>query len=126
MYLFTLGFFSRICDKRFGGTYMTMLSTIASFGWVFSNTLALRMIDVLSFSKCSNNDLNNCSTIQLKNVRNIIVIKIVLEIYNQIDFYLFYNLNLHNLNNLWNTDLSNNFILLNWIGRVSIILLIFF
>ncbi|KAE9541116.1 hypothetical protein AGLY_004361 [Aphis glycines] len=67
MYLFTLGFFSRICDKRFGGTYMTMLSTIASFGWVLSNTLALRMIDVLSFSKCSNNDSNNCSTIQLKN-----------------------------------------------------------
>lgn len=67
MYLFTLGFFSRICDKRFGGTYMTMLSTIASIGWVLSNTLALRMIDVLSFSKCSNNDSNNCSTIQLKN-----------------------------------------------------------
>lgn len=97
MYLFTLGFFSRICDKRFGGTYMTMLSTIASFGWVLSNTLALRMIDVLSFSKCSNNDSNNCSTIQLKNVRNKIGIKIVQEIYNQIDFYFFFNSNLHNL-----------------------------
>lgn len=73
MYLFTLGFFSRISDSRFGGTYMTMLSTIASFGWVVSHTLALRMIDVLTFSKCSNDDENNCSTIDLKNVRNIIV-----------------------------------------------------
>lgn len=68
MYLFTLGFFSRISDSRFGGTYMTMLSTIASFGWVVSHTLALRMIDVLTFSKCSNDDENNCSTIDLKNM----------------------------------------------------------
>ncbi|XP_025193547.1 acetyl-coenzyme A transporter 1-like, partial [Melanaphis sacchari] len=60
MYIFTLGFFSRICDSRFGGTYMTMLSTIASFGWVLTNSLALRMVDVLTFSKCSNDDFNNC------------------------------------------------------------------
>ncbi|XP_060865229.1 acetyl-coenzyme A transporter 1-like [Metopolophium dirhodum] len=68
MYLFTLGFFSRISDSRFGGTYMTMLSTIASFGWVVSHTLALRMIDVLTFSKCSNDDENNCSTTDLRNM----------------------------------------------------------
>lgn len=73
MYIFTLGFFSRISDSRFGGTYMTMLSTIASFGLVVSHTLALRMIDVLTFSKCSSDDANNCSTIDLKNVRNIIL-----------------------------------------------------
>lgn len=68
MYIFTIGFFSRISDSRFGGTYMTMLSTIANFGWVFSNSLALKMVDVLTKSKCSNNDQNNCSTRNLKDV----------------------------------------------------------
>lgn len=69
MFIFTIGFFCRICDSRFGGTYMTMLSTIANFGWVASNTIALRMIDILTFSKCSNDAENNCSTPGLKNVR---------------------------------------------------------
>ncbi|VVC28214.1 Hypothetical protein CINCED_3A016125 [Cinara cedri] len=68
MFIFTIGFFSRISDKRFGGTYMTMLTTIANFGWAVSNTIALRMIDVLTFSKCSNDVSNNCSTPDLKTV----------------------------------------------------------
>lgn len=68
MYIFSIGFFSQISDSRFGGTYMTMLSTIANFGWAFSNSLALKMIDVLTISECSNNAQNNCSTRELKNV----------------------------------------------------------
>lgn len=69
MFLFTIGFFSRISDSRFGGTYMTMLSTIASLGWVLSNSVALRLVDILTFSKCSNDVQNSCNTQDLKHVR---------------------------------------------------------
>lgn len=63
------GFFTRISDARFGGTYMTMLNTLYNIGKSVPQTLALKMIDVLTFSKCLNDSQINNSTSSLTNVR---------------------------------------------------------
>ncbi|VVC28212.1 Major facilitator superfamily domain,Acetyl-coenzyme A transporter 1 [Cinara cedri] len=68
MFMFTMGFFSRICDKRYGGTYMTMLVTISNLGIIVWKYLALNLVDLLTFSKCSNDAQNNCSTSSLKDM----------------------------------------------------------
>lgn len=62
------GFFSRICDPRFGGTYMTLLNTVNTLGWAVPKTLALKLVGVLTIYKCSNNALDGCSTSNLNNV----------------------------------------------------------
>lgn len=64
-----VAFFSRISDIRFGGMYMTLLNTVRSIGWVIPNTSFLKMVDVLTFSSCSNDVQNSCSTPDLENVR---------------------------------------------------------
>lgn len=47
---------------------MTLLSTITSLGWFASTTLALRIVDNLTFEKCSVGVQNSCSTPDLKSV----------------------------------------------------------
>jgi len=66
----TLAFFSRISDSRFGGTYMTLLNTLSNLGGAWSSSVAIGMIDYLTFKECSLDRNNNCSTSSLKNVRN--------------------------------------------------------
>lgn len=65
----TLAFFFRISDARFGGTYMALLNTVSNLGMVWSASIGLKVMDFLTFSKCSNNFQYNCSTVELKNVR---------------------------------------------------------
>ncbi|VVC28221.1 Major facilitator superfamily domain,Acetyl-coenzyme A transporter 1 [Cinara cedri] len=67
MYITLMAFFSRISDPRFGGTYMTLLCTVRSTGLVVPHTTVLKMVDVLTFYKCSN-DFQNNSTGDLKNM----------------------------------------------------------
>lgn len=62
-------FFTRISDPRFGGTYMTMLFTISNTGMIFSTSIGLGAMEYLTFEKCSNNHQNDCSAMDLKNVR---------------------------------------------------------
>jgi len=69
MLLTLFAFFCRLSDPRFGGTYMTLFNTFFYLGFLLSNTLVLKMVAFLTFSKCTNNDLNTCSTQDLKNVR---------------------------------------------------------
>ncbi|XP_026804625.1 acetyl-coenzyme A transporter 1-like [Rhopalosiphum maidis] len=57
---FTL--FNRISDPRFGGTYMALLNTFSNIGISSSTSLAISMIDFLTFKECSLNYDNNCST----------------------------------------------------------------
>lgn len=66
-----VAFFSRISDIRFGGMYMTLLNTVRSIGWVIPNTSFLKMVDMLTFSSCSNDVQNSCSTLDLENICNI-------------------------------------------------------
>ncbi|XP_025208442.1 acetyl-coenzyme A transporter 1-like isoform X1 [Melanaphis sacchari] len=63
-----LAFFSRISDSRFGGTYMTLLNTLSNLGHAWSSSVAIGMIDFLTFKECSLDRKNNCSTLNLKNV----------------------------------------------------------
>uniref|UniRef100_A0A2H8TPY5 Acetyl-coenzyme A transporter 1 n=1 Tax=Melanaphis sacchari TaxID=742174 RepID=A0A2H8TPY5_9HEMI len=63
-----VAFFSRISDIRFGGMYMTLLNTARSIGWVIPNTSFLKMVDTLTFSSCSNDVQNSCSTPDLVNI----------------------------------------------------------
>jgi len=65
-----LAFFSRISDSRFGGTYMTLLNTLSNLGSACSSSVAIGMIDFLTFKECSIDHKNNCSTSNLKKVRN--------------------------------------------------------
>jgi PAT family acetyl-CoA transporter-like MFS transporter 1 len=74
----TSAFFSRICDYRFGGTYMTLLNTLTNIGGAWSFSVAIAMIDLLTFKECSLDSKNNCSTSNLQNVRLINNIKLYL------------------------------------------------
>ncbi|XP_050438632.1 acetyl-coenzyme A transporter 1-like [Adelges cooleyi] len=62
MFVALLAFFSRISDPRFGGTYMTLLNTVANLGISWTNTISLISIDWLTVKKCSTNSNNDCST----------------------------------------------------------------
>ncbi|KAL4097897.1 hypothetical protein QTP88_022597 [Uroleucon formosanum] len=63
-----LSFFSRISDSRFGATYMSLLGTILSLGAAWSSSVAIGMIDFLTYKECSLDQKNNCSTSDLKNI----------------------------------------------------------
>lgn len=78
MFVATLAFFSRISDPRFGCTYMTLLNTLANLGYMWSSTAALGMIDVLTFKECSLDSKNNCSTLDLQDVRYYKIFNIIL------------------------------------------------
>lgn len=63
-----IAFFCKISDPRFGGTYMTLYNTFYFLGWLLPNTFVLKLIDILTFSKCTNNVENTCNT---KNFRDL-------------------------------------------------------
>lgn len=46
-------FFTQISDKKIGGTYMTLVNTISNIGVNYPATLALYLIDLLSYKQCS-------------------------------------------------------------------------
>ncbi|CAI6365998.1 unnamed protein product [Macrosiphum euphorbiae] len=68
MFVAILAFFSRISDPRFGGTYMTLLNTLSNLGFVWSSTVALQLVDLLTSKECSFDSMNNCSTLDLQNI----------------------------------------------------------
>lgn len=74
MFVAILAFFSRISDPRFGGTYMTLLNTLSNLGFVWSSTVALQLIDLLTTKECSFDSMNDCSTLDLQNVRHSIIL----------------------------------------------------
>ncbi|XP_001944982.1 acetyl-coenzyme A transporter 1 [Acyrthosiphon pisum] len=67
MFVAVLSFFSRISDPRFGGTYLTFLNTVTNLGVTWTSTVALGVIDLLTFKKCSFDSDNYCSTSDYKN-----------------------------------------------------------
>jgi len=70
MFVALLAFYSKISDPRFGGTYMTLLNTLSNLGGAWSSSVAIGMIDFLTFKQCSLDRKNNCSTPNLKHVRH--------------------------------------------------------
>jgi len=82
MFIALLAFFTRISDPRFGCTYMTLLNTLGNLGNMWTSTVALGMIDVLTFKECSLDSKNNCSTLDLQDVRYYtILIKYIILFY---------------------------------------------
>lgn len=68
MMLMAMSFYANISDPHIGGTNMTLLTTIANIGMVWSRTTALWFIDILTFKNCSNNHINSCSSKYDQNV----------------------------------------------------------
>ncbi|CAF1057748.1 unnamed protein product [Brachionus calyciflorus] len=62
MALFKTAFFTHISDKNIGGTYMTLLNTIANIGVHWPTTLSLYLIDVLSIKHCVFEKMPNISS----------------------------------------------------------------
>jgi len=61
-------FFIRISDPQFGGTYLTLLNTVRNLSWIIPSTVILKMVDILTFKKCSNDGNDSCSTTDIQNV----------------------------------------------------------
>lgn len=65
-----IAFFCKISDPRFGGTYMTLYNTFYFLGWLLPNTFVLKLIDILTFSECTNHVENPCNKKDLKKRRH--------------------------------------------------------
>ncbi|KDR08429.1 Acetyl-coenzyme A transporter 1 [Zootermopsis nevadensis] len=66
MFVAVMAFFARISDPAVGGTYMTLLNTLSNLGGNWPGTLALWMVDSLTFKQCSAPSIQNntCITTQ--------------------------------------------------------------
>merc|ERR1719282_2058435 len=52
MFVSIMAFFAKISDPAVGGTYMTLLNTLTNLGGNWPSTLALWMVDQLTFKRC--------------------------------------------------------------------------
>ncbi|XP_071805763.1 acetyl-coenzyme A transporter 1-like [Asterias amurensis] len=52
MFVASMAFNARISDPRIGGTYMTLLNTVQNLGGNWPSTLALWMVDFLTWKSC--------------------------------------------------------------------------
>jgi PAT family acetyl-CoA transporter-like MFS transporter 1 len=59
MFVAVMAFFARISDPAVGGTYMTLLNTLSNLGGNWPGTLALWMVDSLTYKQCSAPQLQN-------------------------------------------------------------------
>ncbi|KAE8738368.1 hypothetical protein FOCC_FOCC016165 [Frankliniella occidentalis] len=59
MFVAIMSFFVRISDPAVGGTYMTLLNTLANMGTTWPSTLSLYIVDSLTFRGCSSSLLSN-------------------------------------------------------------------
>jgi len=60
MYVIYLSFVSKVSDPKFGGIYMTLLSTFANISLAITKTGSLWLVDVLTFKQCTANSQNYC------------------------------------------------------------------
>lgn len=68
MMLALYAFICRLSDPRHGGTYMTIFNTFYYLGFVGIHSIVLKLVDFLTFSQCSSDSQNYCSTTHLKHV----------------------------------------------------------
>jgi len=68
MYVAVMAFFARVSDPAVGGTYMTLLNTLSNLGGNWPSTLALWMVDSLTYKQCSAPSLQNNTCITAKEV----------------------------------------------------------
>ena len=72
MFVSVMAFHARISDPVIGGTYMTLLNTITNMAGTWTSTLALWLVDNVSFKDCEGvTDLSlDCDTMQELKVRD--------------------------------------------------------
>ena len=68
MYVAVMAFFARVSDPAVGGTYMTLLNTLSNLGGNWPSTLALWMVDSLTYKQCSAPNLQNNTCVTAKEV----------------------------------------------------------
>lgn len=76
MLLTIMAFYAIISDPKIGGTNMTLLTTIANIGNIWSSSAALWLIDFLTLKQCSVDTTNKCSSQKDQNVRQLNKFKI--------------------------------------------------
>ncbi|GLH02093.1 Acetyl-coenzyme A transporter 1 [Gryllus bimaculatus] len=64
MFVAVMAFFARVSDPAVGGTYMTLLNTLSNLGGNWPATLALWLVDSLTYKECTATTLldNTCSS----------------------------------------------------------------
>lgn len=68
MFVAAMSFFAKISDPSIGGTYMTLLNTLCNLGGIWPATVALWLVDPLTYRQCSTDPSNSCSTALEKEV----------------------------------------------------------
>lgn len=68
MFVSQMAFFAKISDPAVGGTYMTLLNTLANLGGNWPQTLSLWLVDTLTYKSCSADPSNSCADAKLVEV----------------------------------------------------------
>lgn len=63
MFVAVMAFFARVSDPVVGGTYMTLLNTLANLGGNWPSTLALWFVDSLTWRNCEGGSLADTSCV---------------------------------------------------------------
>lgn len=69
MFVASMAFFARVSDPGVGGTYMTLLNTLSNLGGNWPNTVALWLVEPLSWKQCTTDTANTCDQLDLVKVR---------------------------------------------------------
>ena len=66
MFVSTMAFHAKVSDPAIGGTYMTLLNTITNLAGTWISTLALWLVDNVSFKDCEGvtDQSLDCDTMQ--------------------------------------------------------------
>lgn len=91
MFVSIMAFHARISDPVIGGTYMTLLNTINNMASTWSGTLALWLVDNVSFKDCAGvTDLSlDCDTMQQLKVCPVLWGASYLWVYDEHNFLSF-------------------------------------
>ncbi len=75
MFVAIMAFHARISDPRVGGTYLTLLNTVTNLGGNWCQTLALWLVDGLTWTNCLGASIPglNCSSKTSAKVKGIIL-----------------------------------------------------
>lgn len=71
MYVACMAFHTKVSDPFIGGTYMTLLNTVTNLGGVWSCTVALWMVDLLTFRECQGAVGQGCGSAAATKVRQL-------------------------------------------------------
>lgn len=62
MYVACMAFHAKVSDPVIGGTYMTLLNTVTNLGGNWPSTLALWLVDPLTFKECQGAPGQTCGS----------------------------------------------------------------